>query len=159
MIKSNISMTKQGRQRGLTLIEIMIAIAIIGTLASIAIPAYDDYVEKARITMAAEDIAAISGKIEAYWNNERAYPSSLADVGEGGKLDPWENPYRYLDLGQPGATGKARKDKNLVPLNSDFDLYSAGKDGASVSPLTAKASHDDIIRANDGRFIDLASKY
>jgi len=34
-----------------------------------------------------------------------------------------------------------------------------GKDGASVPPLTAKASRDDIIRANDGRFIGLASDY
>lgn len=76
--------------------------------------------------------------------------------------DPWGNPYQYLNLSDPnikGATGKARKDHNLVPINSDFDLYSMGKDGKSVSPLTAAASRDDIVRANNGRFIGPASKY
>jgi len=46
-----------------------------------------------------------------------------------------------------------------VPLNSTYDLYSKGKDGASASPLTAKASADDVIRANDGGYIGLASGY
>lgn len=146
-------------QSGITLIELMIALAIIGVLASIAIPAYEDYVEEARVAQAVTDISAVSILIQAYWEDERAYPDSLADVGEGGKLDPWDNPYQYTNLTQKGSTGKARKDKNLVPLNSDFDLYSMGKDGKSSSPLTAAASKDDILRANDGRFIDLASKY
>lgn len=34
-----------------------------------------------------------------------------------------------------------------------------GADGASVSPLTAKSSRDDIVRANNGRFVGLASTY
>lgn len=55
--------------------------------------------------------------------------------------------------------GKVRKDHNLVPLNTDYDLYSMGEDGASVSPLTAKASRDDIVRANNGRYVGLASDY
>lgn len=146
-------------QSGLTLIELMIVIAIIGILASIAIPAYQDYVEEAKVAGAVTDIAAISIKIQAYWEDERAYPPNLAAIGEGGKLDPWENPYQYTDLTQPGSTGAARKDRNLVPLNSDFDLYSMGEDGASVGPLSAAKSQDDVLRANDGRFIDLASKY
>jgi general secretion pathway protein G len=53
----------------------------------------------------------------------------------------------------------ARKDKNLHPLNSDFDLYSIGKDGESRQPLTAKWSRDDVVRANDGGFVGLASEY
>ena len=75
--------------------------------------------------------------------------------------DPWGNPYQYLNLSDPKLKGKgqARKDHNLVPINSDFDLYSMGKDGASVSPLTAKASRDDIVRANNGRFIGRAKDY
>jgi len=146
-------------QSGFTLIEILIAIAIIGILASIAIPSYQDYKEKARVTQAISDIASISIKIEAYWQDARAYPSSLADVGVIGMLDPWGNAYLYLNLTKTGSTGKARKDRNLVPLNSDFDLYSSGKDGISFGPLTAPQSQDDVIRANDGKFIDLAAKY
>jgi general secretion pathway protein G len=46
-----------------------------------------------------------------------------------------------------------------VPIKSDNDLWSSGKDGKSVSPLTAKDSRDDILRANNGRFIGLASDF
>lgn len=57
------------------------------------------------------------------------------------------------------SVGKKRKDKSLHPLNTDYDLYSMGPDGRSVSPLTAKASRDDIIRANNGGFIGVAEDY
>jgi general secretion pathway protein G len=52
-----------------------------------------------------------------------------------------------------------RKDRNLVPINSDYDLYSVGPDGDSSLPLTAATSRDDIVRANDGRFIGKAEDY
>ena len=45
----------------------------------------------------------------------------------------------------------------MVPINEFFDLYSMGADGKSVSPLTAQASHDDIIRAYDGQYVGIAS--
>ncbi len=54
---------------------------------------------------------------------------------------------------------KKRKDKNLVPVNNDFDLYSMGEDGKSVAPFAAKHSRDDIVRANNGNFIGLAEDY
>jgi general secretion pathway protein G len=40
-----------------------------------------------------------------------------------------------------------------------FDLYSKGKDGNSAPPLTASASQDDIVVANDGGFIGMAKNY
>lgn len=153
------SLSFKSIQRGLTLIELMIVIAIIGVLASIATPAYQDYVEKARVAQAITDISSICVKIEAYWQDARAYPPDLAAVGAGGMLDPWDNAYQYADLTLNGSTGKARKDRNLVPLNSDFDLYSIGKNGESTPPISTAKSVDDILRANDGRFLDLASKY
>ncbi len=53
----------------------------------------------------------------------------------------------------------ARRDRFLVPINTYYDLYSVGKDGASVAPLTAGPSKDDIVRANDGGFIGLGRLY
>ncbi len=55
--------------------------------------------------------------------------------------------------------GQARKDRFLVPINSDYDLYSKGQDGESVAPLTAKKSQDDVVRANDGAFVGLAVNF
>lgn len=137
----------------------LIIVAIIGVLAAIASPAYQDYVERAKINQAVSDIGSIAVKAEAYWNDERAYPETLADIGAAGMLDPWDNPYQYLNLYNKKGKGGNRKDRKLNPLNSDFDLYSMGKDGQSKTQITNKVSLDDVIRANDGKFIDLASKY
>jgi general secretion pathway protein G len=47
----------------------------------------------------------------------------------------------------------------MKPLSSDFDLFSKGKDGDYEKNLNAPVSQDDVIRANDGRFIGLVSEY
>lgn len=149
-------------QRAFTLIELLVTIAIIGVLATIAVPTYSDYIDKAKAVQAVMDIKHIEQLLATYQSSNGKFPPSLNEVGAQNLLDPWGNPYQYLNLSDPnikGTTGKARKDHNLVPINSDFDLYSMGKDGKSVSPLTAKASRDDIVRANNGRYIGLASKY
>jgi general secretion pathway protein G len=144
---------------GFTLLELLVVIAILGTLAGIAIPAYHSYIEKARITKAIAEISILQKEIAAYEIDKTALPNTLNDIGRGTLLDPWGNPYQYLNFADVKEKGKMRKDRFLVPLNSDYDLYSMGKDGTSQPPLTAKASHDDIIRANDGRYIGLASEY
>ncbi len=55
--------------------------------------------------------------------------------------------------------GSLRKDKFLVPVNTDFDLYSKGRDGKSVAPFTAGASRDDVVRANNGGYFGLVQYY
>ncbi len=149
------------QQSGLQLLELLIALAVASLLTVIAIPSYSDYRDKADDATAAADIQSISQKIERYYIENNRYPDSLADVNSAALLDPWKNPYRYLRINGAGLKGKAalRKDKSLVPINTDFDLYSSGKDGSSMMPLTAKVSQDDIVRANNGKYIGLASDY
>lgn len=55
--------------------------------------------------------------------------------------------------------GDARKDRHLNPINSDYDLYSMGKNRDSKKPLQNPKSHDDVIRANDGSFVGLATDF
>ena len=143
---------------GLTVIELMVAIAIIAVATTIALPSYSNYVERTKVSRAIDDIGAINAKLRLYMVDNAVPPPSLAAVGESGKKDPWGNSYQYTNLTTAGI-GKARKNKNLVPINSDFDLWSNGKDGITKLPLTAKASQDDVILANDGRYIGLASNY
>ena len=147
------------RRRGFTVIEIMLVVAILGVSAAVALPAYANYRERVRIAQAVTDIKGMGAQITSYALENRALPDTLSDIGRGGMLDPWGNPYQYTNLETAKGKGSARKNKNLVPINTDFDLYSNGKDGDSASPLTAKASRDDIVRASDGRFVGLASDY
>ena len=137
----------------------MLVVAILGVLAVIAFPSYAAYRERTRVAQAVLDIKDMETKIKLYAIENRGLPDSLGEIGMGGLKDPWGNPYQYTNLETLKGKGEARKNKNLVPINSDFDLYSMGKDGASSSPLTAQPSRDDIVRANDGRFVGLASDY
>jgi len=146
------------RLTGFTLVELVVAIAIILIAAAIAVPSYSNYRDRAMVAQAIIDVGALNTSARHYMIDNRVPPPSLAAFGAAGKLDPWGNPYVYLDLTTSGI-GKARKNKNLVPINSEFDLYSKGKDGKSTLALTAANSRDDVILANDGRFIGLASNY
>ncbi len=152
------------QNRGLTLIELMIVIAIIGTLAAIAVPTFTGYREKAQRTEAILELGVIEKEVLGYYIMNDFFPETLADIGMDTLMDPWNRPYQYLRIEQPddgkkGNPGKARKDHFMVPVNTDFDLYSMGQDGKSVAPFTAKASQDDIVRANNGGYHGLASEY
>lgn len=151
---------RAGARPGFTLIEIMVTLVILVLLAAIALPYYGGHLEKVKIAQASADIRDMEVLIGQYLLDNRVLPSTLADIGRGTLLDPWKHPYRYLKLsGDKSAIGSARKDKNLVPINSDYDLYSMGADGATATALTAQRSRDDIIRANDGRFVGLGGDY
>ncbi len=144
----------------MTLLELLLVVAILATLAAIAVAVYLRAKDKAMIVKAIGDIAVLQKEILIYRvDGNGALPRTLDKVGRGFLRDPWGHPYQYLDLTTAKGKGKMRKDRFLVPLNSDFDLYSMGKDGKSKPPLTAKVSRDDIIRANDGAFIGLASDF
>jgi len=146
--------------RGFTLIEILLVTLIIGILASMSAPMFGRALERARIAKAIGDVDAIGMDLIAFELTEGRFPASLEEIDRDHLLDPWGNPYEYLPIrGSSGGKGKFRKDRFLVPINSDFDLYSMGPDGKSASPLTASMSRDDIIRANDGGYVGVAEFY
>ena len=64
----NLQTMKQNVQKGFTLIELMIVVAIIGILAAIAIPAYTDYTIKSRIAEGASLMGKSKTALEVYWS-------------------------------------------------------------------------------------------
>jgi general secretion pathway protein G len=149
------------RTKGFGLIELMITLVITSLLISIAVPAYDRFVDRAKEARAIGDIGTISIEIGKFQlRNNNALPDTLDELGTDIPLDPWDMPYEYLNIAtaEPG-NGAFRKDKNLSPLNTDFDLFSRGEDKESKGPLSAKVSRDDIVRANNGAFIGLGEDY
>jgi general secretion pathway protein G len=144
---------------GFTLIELVIVIAIIATLAAILIPSFVSALNSAKIARAIEDIRTLETEIDSYQFFNGTLPNSLNDLDRGTMLDPWGTPYQYLNYASPRASGQMRRDRFLVPLNLTYDLFSSGADHAWVPPITARVSQDDIIRANDGGYVGLASQY
>jgi len=141
---------------GFTLIELLIVMGMVGTLAAFVAPATADYIERARVARAIGDIRIIQAELAG----SETLPDDLGTIGRATMIDPWGNPYVYHKFViPPGIAAQARKDRFLVPINSQFDLYSVGKDGDSRLPLTPPVSKDDVIRANDGGYIGLAWRY
>ena len=108
------------KQRGFTLLELLVVIVIIGLLAGYVAPRYFSQVGKSEIQVARAQIDALEKALDQYRLENRRYPTSeegLAAIGPFMKKavpnDPWGRPYVYR---APGTKG-------------DFELFSMGRDG------------------------------
>lgn len=121
------------RQRGFTLIEIMVVVVIIGLLAAVIVPQLMGNVDQARIAKARQDIQAIETALTMYRLDNSKYPTtdqglraliqqptdpSIRNWRPGGYVkkasrDPWGNEYQYV---YPGTHG------------TEYDLFSLGAD-------------------------------
>ncbi len=149
-----------GRSSGIGYIELMLTVALVALLGAVGVPSYNHYKKKFAITQAITDIKLIEQSLArfAVQSEQGGLPASLDALGGAIVNDPWGNPYQYLNM-EGANRGQMRKDRSLVPINSDFDLYSMGPDGRSVGPLTAAMSRDDIVRAGNGTFVGTAADY
>ena len=72
---------KKQLQKGFTLIELMIVVAIIGILAAVAIPSYQDYTARAQVTEAVNLAAGFKTGLAEYYADTGTWPSYLTAVG------------------------------------------------------------------------------
>ena len=70
-------------QFGFTLIELLVTIAIIGLIAVIAMPSYNDFIERARCADGQEALTSIAQSQERYYLNNYSYTTSFATLGYG----------------------------------------------------------------------------
>ena len=175
--------TCEERCHGFTLLELLLVVALLGTLSALAVPLYFGYLEKSKVARAIVEIRSFGRIIDLYKLDTGALPDTLAQAGAGMPTDLWGSPYEYLKIACEGSNsvegenkggkdkkGKdksskcdppdgARRDRFLKPLNSDYDLYTKGKNLVSKPQLKGKDSRDDILRAIDGTFVGLASEF
>jgi general secretion pathway protein G len=146
-------MTRQ--QRNVRNVLVVLAATLV--VGSFAIPAFNGYLARSRVARAVSDIGTMSLKLHQWQRNGNLLPRTLAEAGIV-TVDPWGRPYIYLRAAD-ASRSQLRKDGELVPLNSDFDLYSFGPDGVSALALPAAPSRDDVVRAANGAFIGVAANY
>ncbi|MEO8132862.1 MAG: type IV pilin protein [Betaproteobacteria bacterium] len=77
------------KQRGVTLIELLITVAIIGVLGAIAVPAYRDYVTRGKLTDAQSMLSGTRVRLEQYYQDNKSYPPAC---GGGATLPAFTMP-------------------------------------------------------------------
>ena len=148
------------RSRGVALARILVTVAIIAIVGTVAVPISRDYLDSTYSAQAVSDLGSIEIAIARYKAQNRGeLPASLEQLQVGGWKDPWGHPYRYKNLEVAEAMSLARRDSGSNPLNRDYDLYSVGKDGRTAESLSSSFSGDDVIRALGGNFFGIAGEY
>lgn len=126
-------------QKGFTLIELMIVVAIIGILAAVALPAYQDYTVRARVT---EGLALASSAKTAVAEN-----AANAAILDSGFTKPGvTKAVKDITISQTNGEITITFDKNAVPGAADPTLILSPRDGgtASVNGLTGTASGSTV---------------
>lgn len=140
--------------QGMTLVELIVVVAILGVLATMAVPSFEDYIRTAKIGACASDLRVIDKAVTAYYIDRNVLPEHLSDVGMDNQLDPWKNPYVYNINSGTAPDPPLKYTPGGDVLNTDYDLYSKGADGATnLGGDPDSTTKDDIARANDGAFI------
>jgi general secretion pathway protein G len=138
---------------GFSMVELVTVLSIIVILATMAIPTINRYIYTTKIAACATDIRTIDKAITAYSIDKNALPpdgpAGLGALGMSDMVDPWRRPFEFK-LNTPATE---LKDIANNPLNTDYDLYSLGQDGISVSAAGGDGNEDDIARTNNGTFV------
>jgi prepilin-type N-terminal cleavage/methylation domain-containing protein len=140
--------------KGFSMVELVIVIAIIAALAAMIIPSYNTYINKTRNARAMSEIRTLATEISAWsLDHNNTNPPNLAAIGRDNFLDPWKRPYIYL-------TTPALEDPlGSATLNREFDIYSKGMDDAGTPAGGDPGNKDDIVRSNDGAFVGLREAF
>lgn len=144
---------------GYTLIELLAVVGIMGVVASLAVPQVMSAIQDARYARAIMELRGYADQVVLHKARTGNTPVDWNDLGfDNPPVDPWGNEY-VLNNHNEISSGERRKDGPTVPINSSFDLFSAGPDNDWKPTILAGPSLDDVIVAGDGQYVGMAEDY
>ncbi|MES2832162.1 MAG: type IV pilin protein [Pseudomonadota bacterium] len=130
-------MSRSSKSTGFTLIEVLIAVAIVGILSAIAYPSYSSYVQRGRLIEASNTLLALRTSMEQYYQDNRGYAnasSTIISPCDTSRL-PVLKEFTYTCVIGTPASGFTATATGKTPLTNGFEyrIDSAGTQSSTMS--------------------------
>ena len=114
-------------KNGFTLIEVMITVAIISILASVALPSYTQYIVRSRLTEGSQSLASMGVTMDQYFMDTGSYLKKASTTGDCGRLSPTNPKYMTYSCSATATTFLAKMSGTLAGTEYEFTLNEIGE--------------------------------